>query len=124
VRAIAIDGHTMYVSGAFTSIGGKLRGGLAQLDAATASATAWNPRTNDSVQALALSRDGTSVFVAGWFSRIAGVRRPGIAAIDAKRGTPLVWVPRVARTYYSAVEVSPDDSTLYVGGGGGLLVFR
>src|SRR5262249_38103427 len=46
VRALVVDGATVYVGGLFSSVGGAARLCIAALDAATGAATPWNPSAN------------------------------------------------------------------------------
>src|SRR3954470_5238416 len=45
IRALAVEGSTVYAGGLFTSIGGQQRNNLAALDATTGAATAWAPQS-------------------------------------------------------------------------------
>src|SRR5207249_1744336 len=57
VRTLVAHGDTIYVGGYFSTIQGQARICLAGLDANTAAPTAWDPRPNDEVDALALSEN-------------------------------------------------------------------
>src|SRR5262249_48432696 len=71
VNSIALDGNTLYVGGAFGTIAGSSRSGLASVDATTGAATAWNPSPNSEVKTVAL---GTGVVYAGGrFTSLGGV---------------------------------------------------
>ncbi|NTU70524.1 MAG: cadherin-like domain-containing protein [Coriobacteriia bacterium] len=119
VRAIAVDGSTVYVGGYFTTIGGATRSGIAALDAAagaTGTATAWNPNSSDGILALAV--DGSTVYAAGNFTSatIGGATRSGIAALDASAGstgTATAWNPRPDGM---VLTLATDGSTIYAGG--------
>jgi hypothetical protein len=56
----------VYVSGRFTSIGGRHRDDIAAVDARTGKATTWNPGTDEPVAAFALS--SRAVYAAGSLS--------------------------------------------------------
>lgn len=118
VNALAISGAVIYVGGAFSQIGGRQRNSLAALDAATGTATAWNPDTtngnpfaNDTIWDLKLS--GGVVYVAGDFSYINGQPRHNIAAIVASTGAVTAWDPDAGNTV-STLAVS--EGKIYVGG--------
>ena len=69
-----MSGTTVYAGGAFGTIGGATRNGLAALDAQnTGLATSWNPDVGGQVYSLALS--GTTVYAGGGFGH--GERRNG-----------------------------------------------
>ena len=55
VRALAVLGQRVYIGGYFDGMGGRLREGLAAVDAGTGRATAWNPSPDASVFALVVS---------------------------------------------------------------------
>jgi hypothetical protein len=111
VRALAVSGTTVYVGGNFTSIGGQSRSRIAALDAASGSATAWDPNAGGSVSAVAVS--GATVYAGGNFTSIGGQTRLRIAALDATSGAATEWAPD-ASNWVSALAVS--GSTVYAGG--------
>ena len=102
---------TVYVGGAFTSIGGQARNHIAGLDATTASATDWNPNSDGDVGVLAVN--GSTIYVGGGFTNIGGQARNHIAALDAGTGAAAVWNPD-ANGYVGALAL--DGSTVYAGG--------
>ncbi|WP_315814574.1 hypothetical protein [Paraflavitalea speifideaquila] len=60
----------MYAGGAFTSIGGQMRGRVAVLDATTGTANAWDLQADAIVRAIKVS--GNRIYVGGDFNVIAG----------------------------------------------------
>ena len=71
--------------------GGQLRNNIAAIDAATGSATFWNPNANGGVYALALS--GGIIYAGGLFHIIGGQPRNYLAGIDASTGLATPWNP-------------------------------
>lgn len=120
VRALAVDGSTVYVGGSFTSIGGQARNYIAALDATTGNATAWDPNASGGFvpYVLALALSGSTVYAGGQFTSIGGQARNRIAALDATTGNATAWDPNVSGgsglTAVNTVAVS--GSTVYVGG--------
>jgi len=80
--AMAIMDSTVYVGGGFAWIGGAPRRGFAGLDAHTAQATGWDPRT-DFVTAIALSE--RSIYVGGYFGQAGGYPSDHVAAFSIPR---------------------------------------
>jgi hypothetical protein len=104
VRALALGGPAgapqLFVGGAFTNIGGRLRLHLAALNPATGQVTDWHPAFNDTVHAIATvhlpNRPGgpvTLVAVGGEFDAFGGVLRRNLAAINLESGELLPWRP-------------------------------
>ena len=119
LRTFTVSGSVVYVSGAFASVGGQPRDGLAALDAASGSATAWNPNPggafSQAVASIAVS--GATVYVGGSFTSVGGQERAGLAALDATSGSATAWNP-IGRSSTRTVAVS--GSTVYAGGGYGV----
>jgi hypothetical protein len=76
-----VSGSTVYVGGAFTSIGGQVRGHIAAIDVATGTPNSWNPNADDDVDALALGGDGT-LYAGGAFSSIGALPQAHFAAFS------------------------------------------
>lgn len=77
VSALMVDRGTLYAGGLFDAIDGQKRANLAAFDVASGALTAWNPRSDYDVVALAPS--GDTVFVG-----------------DARTGKVLPWRADVA----------------------------
>lgn len=114
IQAIVVAGATVYVGGAFTTIGGQARNRLAALDAVTGNATSWNPAPGTgAVFTLALA--GSTLYVGGGFTSIAGQTRNRVAAFDITTGNLLAWDPNVGGANVRAI--LPQGSTVYLSGG-------
>jgi trimeric autotransporter adhesin len=79
-------GDRVYLGGAFTSVNGKPRSGLAAINANTGQLTAWAPKANSAVLALAASPSGESVYAGGEFTSVNGIARDHVVAISASTG--------------------------------------
>lgn len=96
VRAMAVDGSTLYIGGQFTSAGGQPRTVVAALDLATGLALPWNPTvagdqyTAPEVDALATNAD--TVFMSGYFLSVGSQAVPGLAALDKVTGVARNWI--------------------------------
>ena len=101
VNALAVSGSTVYAGGRFSSIGGQVRNNIAALDAATGTATPWNPNANSYVKALAVS--GATLYAGGQFTAIGELPQSDVAAIttattgvpDLPGGPPLTLRPEI-----------------------------
>lgn len=115
VRDVVASGSTVYVGGYFTSVGGQLRSNIAALDAAinTNNATAWNPNSNGTVDALAIR--GTTVYAGGTFTSIGGQPRNRIAALNANLtvNNATAWNPDANAFVYS---LAVNGTTVYACG--------
>ncbi len=117
VSALLVDGGRLVIAGAFTSVGGADRQGLAAIDVATASVLAWDPRARFSQPVgpsfWSLAKSATSIFVAGSFDSIGG--RPGskVASLDATSASAAAWDPRPNDFI---VSLAASESVVYLGG--------
>ena len=71
INALAVADSTIYVGGAFTSIGGQPRRALAALDATTGAATDWDPNgpnSSPTAGASVLAVSGSTLYAGGDFS--------------------------------------------------------
>ncbi len=96
VRAMAVDGSTLYIGGQFTSAGGQPRAMVAAVDLDTGLALPWNPTvagdqyTAPVVNALATNAD--TVFISGYFLSVGNQAVPGLAALDKVTGVARIWI--------------------------------
>ena len=128
VNALAISGSTVYVGGEFTKIGAETtRERLAAIcatancegEVAAGKPTAWNPKANGTVEALALS--GSTVYAGGAFTKIGTEARERIAAIcatakcegEVAAGKATAWNPK-ANGIVETLAIS--GTTVYAGG--------
>ena len=117
VNAIAIDSAgSIFVGGAFTTIGGLGRNRLAKLSLSTGAADpVWNPAADNGVNALALDGAG-ALYAGGSFVSIGGQSRNRIAKLSAS-GTGAVdaaWNANANGTV-KALVIGPNRM-LYVAG--------
>ena len=71
VTTLATDGSQLFIGGAFNTVNGVNRRGLAAVDSRTGSLTGWNPTVNAG-QVDALAYSGGSVYAGGNFGSISG----------------------------------------------------
>jgi trimeric autotransporter adhesin len=79
-------GDRVYLGGAFTSVNGKPRSGLAAITANTGRLTSWAPKANGSVLALTASPSGDTIYAGGEFTSVNGIARDHVVAIGASNG--------------------------------------
>ena len=88
VRAAVADGQGgWFIGGDFKYVGGQFRRYAAQVTAAGA-VTAWNPKPDQPVEALAF--DGATVFLGGAFSTVRDAPAPRLAAVAPTGAANLV----------------------------------
>ncbi|MCI0479265.1 peptidoglycan-binding protein, partial [Candidatus Uhrbacteria bacterium] len=134
VSALAIhpDGTKVYAGGTFSSIGGDAYPYLAELDASTGLVTTWYPAPSRKVNSLAINETGSRLYSGEWNTRcdlfpgpvvltsITLAALPGctysgyVNAFDTVNQTTLWGVS--SNHHVQNVALSPDGSTLYVGG--------
>jgi hypothetical protein len=126
VRALQLDGGTLFAGGDFHSIGSTERQRLAAIDRGTAAPTAWRADADQGVFALALH--GRTLFTGGLFGTIGGAARPGIAAVDADTAAVAGWPtftlvanPLSGGKFPGPEPTVPVTSALATGGSTGLL---
>jgi hypothetical protein len=97
----------IYAGGWFETVGGESRPFVAALSRETGAQTAWNPKPELAVYALAAR--GDTVLVGGMFSLVGEWKhRAGLAAIDLTTGTVKPWNPNPDGGICTAVSVRGD----------------
>jgi len=117
VNALAISGSTLYVGGAFTTIGGKTHNRIAAIDTSRAISEIWNPNlaggtSASSISALAVS--GLTIYAGGNFAIDVTLTRNRLAAFNASTGRPTKWNPDITSGTVRGLAVS--GSRVYAGG--------
>jgi len=105
-------GGSVYVSGFISSVGGKARNFVAELDPTTGVATDWNPDPANDVWCIAT--DDSLVYLGGWFQSIGMRVRHNLAAFNLKTGLVLDWNPSPDGLIIYALSV--HDGRLYAAG--------
>jgi hypothetical protein len=114
--AVSTDGSTVYAGGQFTHVDGLWRAHLAAFNTSTGAInTSWHPNaTGGGVQAIAVAPDGT-VYFGGDFTTVSGNKPRTRLGAAASSGAVLDWAPTADKSV-AAINVTPDDSRVIVGG--------
>lgn len=123
--AVSEDGSTLFVGGTFTTVtdpetGSVARANLAALNADTGEALAtWQADTTGTTPDVsALRVSGDTLYVGGRFGGIDGsTTRNRLAALQATSGELIPSFRPRPTGKVNEIRVSPDGSTVYVGGG-------
>jgi hypothetical protein len=105
----AIQDETIYLGGAFTSLGGGRRKNLAAIDG-NGNLTSWSPEADDRVMTLALS--GDRILLGGQFLNVNQELRSHLAAVDLG-GNLLGWDPGADD---AVLGLLPEGSKVYASG--------
>ncbi len=115
VNAVVHVGDRIYLGGAFTSVGGQPRGGLAALDAVDGHVvTTWRADVGGAVDALAASSDGTTLYLGGDFTVVGGLTRRHLAAVSTSTGAVSGWNPGAIGG--SVLALAAANGRVYAGG--------
>ncbi len=108
---LAVPEGGWYIGGAFQSIAGVPRRGLARVHADGTLDAEWNPDIDGEVTSLAII--GDTLFLGGDFTQVGGAPRERLAAVDRATGRPTPWNPGADGT---VLVLSAADDTVYAGG--------
>ncbi|WP_148571542.1 hypothetical protein [Nocardioides caldifontis] len=115
VRTIVSDGSSLWVGGAFSSIGGVSRGRVAKLNLSTGGVdTSFQANTNGMVRALEVR--GNDLYIGGQFSTVRGTTRSNLAEVRAATGVVDTAFNRGANGWVSGLRLSPDGNRLWATG--------
>ncbi len=127
VLTLALGGDgTLFIGGEFTSVNSETTNDTRNRIAAFTTTGAgtliaeFNPNANGTVHALKLNGEETILYVGGSFDTIGGESRVDFAALDTSSGLATALDAQIQaepETVY-AVALSPDESTIYIGGVG------
>ena len=88
VDDVVIGNGTLYIAGAFTTVNGQPRNGIAAFNLSTGLLTDFDPNLNSGAQVQRILLDGTTLYAGGVFSTVnGGTPRDGLAAFDTVTGT-------------------------------------
>ena len=118
VNALAVLGSTVYLGGAFTTVGVTGRNYAAAVET-NGTLASWNPKPSNTVAALAVS--GSTIYLGGTFTTVGGSPSTTIPTSTGRNygaavgtdGTLASWNPNVDSTV-NALAIS--GSTVYLGG--------
>ncbi len=115
VQAIAVNGKTAYLGGAFTQVGGKSHPRLAAVNLTTGAANAtWKPTTDAQVMTLTLNTG--ILYVGGQFTTINSSGHPYFAALTALTGALDTSFGGSADAAVTASTMTADHTRLVIGG--------
>jgi hypothetical protein len=114
VTAMTSDGTSLYIGGAFRTVKGVSRRGLAKINLATGAVDPTFAPTSGSVDDMVIV--GSRLYIVGEFNTVNGQTRNRAAAVDITTGAlDPTFVP-VVDGRVRTVAASPDGSKLYIGG--------
>lgn len=111
VFSILANGSTVYLGGAFTTVGGVARSNFAEVTADTGALTGFNPAPNEVVYTM--EKVGNIIILGGGFTQVMGTSRLRAAAIDVSTNTLHPWNPSFDQLIFDIVLSGP---TIYVAG--------
>lgn len=123
VTALTGYGSTVFVGGAFSSLGTATHSRLGAVDANTGAVlSAFKAKLDKQVNSLAISSDGTTLYAGGAFTLADGVAHSGLAAFNSSNGSIISgWSPQAGGAssttpLVTTVRLSADGTMVYVGG--------
>ncbi|WP_394553141.1 LamG-like jellyroll fold domain-containing protein [Agromyces sp. MMS24-JH15] len=116
VLSVSPDKTRLYAGGDFTTVNNATRNRIVAFDIATGNvATAFAVNANNRVYAI--DATNTTVYLSGHFTSVNSNSRPGFAAaVAASNGAIRPWAPALAGGRAYALEVSPDETKVVIGG--------
>jgi hypothetical protein len=113
VNAMQLHAGTLYIAGAFETIGGASRKNLGQISVSSGAATSWDPPDPQGGDITSLTVIGSTVYLGGSFLSAGFQSTHGLAGFDASSGL-VSWTRSLAGGYVDALAAAND--TLYIGG--------
>ena len=123
VRDLVVHDGGLFASGAFTTVNGTQRIGVARLQLANgALVTGWNARvTLGRVWAITPSNDGSTLLLGGSFQALSGQSRVYLGSVSLTTGAVTAWTPPRVCDSCILLDLTTADTSVYaaVGGPGG-----
>lgn len=114
ITRIALKDSLLYVSGAFSTIGGLSRGKLASININTGNVTSWNPPVfNNPVNTLLIT--DSLVYAGGIFTQVGSITRRRLASVRLSDGTLTPWNPD-PNSEVKVIAMNTDSTLLFAGG--------
>ena len=107
VKAVATQGTTVYLGGAFVNVNGSPRNRLAAVAAGSGNLLGWNPNANNQVRDLVFDSSGTRLFAGGPFTNVGNSTQNRIVALDPSSGAPLAFSG--TRPTVAVITLTADD---------------
>jgi len=124
IRSLAVSNGIIYIAGAFNTVGGSSRNGIAAINATSnsglGSLTTLSvfPASSTSVQGFSVFIDSNILYFSGLFNTVLGLTRNWVSSIEitsgANSGTLTTFNPDADSPVYSFVK---SDDVIYLGGG-------
>jgi hypothetical protein len=114
VKALASDGTSLFIGGAFTTVNGVAKRGLAKINLSTGAIDPAFVATSGSVDDMVIV--GSRLYIVGEFGTVNNQTRTRAAAVSTTTGALDPTFNPVIDGRVMAVAASPDGSRIYVGG--------
>lgn len=120
VKALLLDGNTLYVGGSFTLVKGLDRKALVALDKTTSAPTSFDANISISgggtAEVRALAKYSNLLYIGGSFSSMAFNARNGLAAYDVVAKTVKANPSGITGAHVNALKIDTTNAKLFVGG--------
>lgn len=115
--ALKSDGSVLFLGGQFTTVDGTARNRLAAVNTNDGSlVSGFDPNSGGEVQSLAITGDDTILYLGGDFTTVGGTTRNNLAAVSTSNGSLIGAFDPNCDDVVSALALTSDDGTLYLGG--------
>ncbi len=116
--ALSPNGDILYFGGRFQAVDGETRRKAAAVDRVSGDLLAWHPDPLPSgkVRDIVITKNGKTAYIAGYFGVVAHLAT-GSGGATISKFAPSILLEDGSNAGLRSLLLSPDDSTLYIGGG-------